>query len=105
MAARASISSTFIPRRLREQLFVDPAINWAEAMQDLTDTIEAVDVMVDSTVDVKDNRFTLAVSKLEMRLAIPNPKNFACGLPLLNPAGTRPSMSDPSNSDDAWLNE
>jgi len=104
MAARALISSTLIPRRLREQVLLDPATNWAAPMQDLTETIEAVDVTVASTVDVTVISALLAVSKLDRRLAIPKPKNLAWGLPWWNPADTRPSVSDPPDSDAVGLN-
>ena len=68
-------------------------------MQDLTETIVAVEVTVNSAVDVTVSReFTLRLSKLERRWAIP--KNLACDFSLLfPPPGTRPSVSDHPDSD------
>ena len=94
MASKASICSMGIPRRLREHVSLEPAVNCAAAMQDLTETMVAVDVIVDREVDVK-------VVKSEFRLRLTNklerswaaPKNFACGLP-----GARPSASTRSES-------
>lgn len=66
---RLSICSAFfIFRRLREQVLVKLTINWPALMQDLTETIVAVDVTVNSAVDVTVKReFTLRLSKLERR--------------------------------------
>ena len=83
-----------IPRRLREQTLVEPAINCADFMQDCTETMVAVDVIVDKEVDVKvvKSAFRLRLTnKLERALAVP--KNFACGL-----TGARPSASTRSES-------
>ena len=94
MAARASICSMGIPRRLREQTLVEPAINCPEDMQDLIETLVAVDVIVAREVDVKvvKTEFRLRLlNKLERSLAAP--KNFACGL-----TGARPSASTRSES-------
>ena len=68
MDSMASISSTLNPRRLREQVLVDPAINWLVPMQDLIDAIVTVEVVVDRTVDVIVTR--LSDEKAESRLAL-----------------------------------
>ena len=94
MASKASICSMGIPRRLREHVSLEPAANCAAAMQDLTETMVAVDVIVDREVDVKvlKSAFRLRLTnKLERALAVP--KNFACGLAVARPSGSTRSES------------
>ena len=68
MAAIASILSVGIPRRLREQVLVEPATNWLELIHDLMEAIVTVEVVVVREVDVKVAIFN--DEKAERRFAL-----------------------------------
>ena len=82
MAAIASILSVGFPRRLLEQMLVEPAKNWAEAMQDLIETIVTVEVIVANEVDVKVKMLNDDKAERRFELNKLAPKSFPCAASL-----------------------